>query len=205
MYGTANPRAVTAKAHSFERVGPDGSSLYALSKAGVRALRRVGIAARSGGDKLRHFGLAYFCHRCIANEIAISGIVWGFRVATERELARGHWVGGMAGIAGKKPDVLIRVRNRIWWVEVKKSRKNSKKYDRLVRWLGIVLFDAARVDGTQLLGNRLQWGKVIFVCGEHFEHRLLRDLANEGHAPERLRMLISFWRLLYTIEDIEFS
>jgi hypothetical protein len=118
--------------------GPDGSQLYALSESGARALKDAGITAISGKDVVRGFSSAYYRHRCIANEIAISGMVQGFRASTEREIAQGFWLGGEAGIAGKRPDVLLRSGNQVHWVEVERPRKNAKDYKALLVWLGEV-------------------------------------------------------------------
>lgn len=58
-------------------------------RRGARRLKEAGVAAVSSKDLVRSFSGAYYRHRCIANEVAVSGIVQGFRAATEREIAQG--------------------------------------------------------------------------------------------------------------------
>ena len=65
-------------------------------------------------------------------------MVQGYRISTEREIAQGAWLGGKAGIAGKRPDVVIRNGSRVWLVEVERSRKNAKEYAALLSWLAIL-------------------------------------------------------------------
>ena len=97
-------------------LAPNGSIIYALSEAGARALQQIGVAAVTGKDLMRAFSAGHFRHRCIANEVAIGAIVAGYRASTEREISQGHWLGGEKGIKGKKPDVLIRSGDEVWWV-----------------------------------------------------------------------------------------
>lgn len=184
---------------------PDGSVIYALAEAGARALQHIGVAAVTGKDMVRSFSSAYFRHRCIANEIAVGAIVGGFRVATEREIAQGLWLGGEVGIAGKKPDVLMRGDGRVWWIEVERSRKNAKDYARLLKWLGTVGRDAFSQSGPELLSDELRWGKVLFVCTIAFREKLRRDLTAAGWKKIHLDTLISFETSLYRFEDISFS
>lgn len=183
---------------------PDGSIIYALSEGGARLLKDAGLAAVSGKDLVRGFSAAYFRHRCIANEIAISGIVQGFRVSTEREIAQGFWLGGDAGIAGKRPDVLLRSGNQVWHVEVEHSRKSQRDYAALLVWLAKVLRDKTRPDGGQLLGIGLTWAKVVFVCTPAFKDKLSRDLSTAGWSAAHISLLISFETALYRFADILF-
>jgi hypothetical protein len=155
---------------------PDGSIISALSEGGVRVLKDAGITAISGKDLVREFSSAYFRHRCIANEIAISGIAQGFRTSTERETAQGLWLGGKDGIQSKRPDVLLRSGNQVWWVEVKRSRKNKKDYAALLIWLTKVLRNKMQPGETQLLGQGVFWAKVVFICTLAFQVKLLLDL-----------------------------
>ncbi len=184
--------------------GPDGSVVYALSEGGARVLKDVGVDAISGKDLVR-FSSAYYRHRCIANEIAISGIVQGYRASTEREIAQGFWAGGEDGIAGKRPDVLLRGGNRVWWIEVEKSRKNTKDYKALLSWLGKVLHDSTRRDGSQLLGLGQAWARVIFIGTAAFEAKLRRDLETGGWKPQQINALILFENELYRFEDTLFT
>nr|WP_277627425.1 replication-relaxation family protein [Burkholderia stabilis] len=185
---------------------PDGSVIYALSEAGARRLQHLGIAAATGKDLVRAFSSAHFRHRTIANEIAIRGILDGYRVSTEREIAQDKWLGGVDGIAGKKPDVLLRGDDgRVWLVEVERSRKNAKEYARLLRWLDAVASDAANASGSKLLGNGLKWGKVVFVCTRAFRAKLTRDLLAKGWKKSALDALIAFSTELYRFEGIVFA
>lgn len=184
---------------------PDGSIIYGLSEGGARRLKEAGVAAVSSKDLVRSFSGAYYRHRCIANEVAVSGIVQGFRAATEREIAQGTWLGGEAGIEGKRPDVLLRDRNRIWWVEVEKSRKNLKDYQALLTWLGKVKRDAQRPDGARLLGQGNLWAGVVFICTDAFQAKLQSDLEAAGWKKVDIEALISFTVELYRFEAIVFT
>lgn len=184
---------------------PDGSVIYALAEAGVRALQQIGIAAATGKDLMRTFSTSHYRHRCIANEIAVGAVMAGFRVATEREIAQGRWLGGEDGIGGKKPDVLVRGNGQVWWIEVERSRKNTKDYVRLLEWLGSVGRDAFRPSGPELLSDGLRWGKLLFVCTKAFREKLCRDLAAAGWKKNHIDALVSFETSLYRFEDISFS
>lgn len=185
--------------------GPDGSVIYALSEGGARVLKDTGVAAVSGKDLVRDFSAAYYRHRCVANEIAVSGMVQGFRAATEREIAQGFWLGGSLGIEGKRPDVLLRSRNQVWWVEVERSRKNAKEYQALLAWMGKVLHDSARRDGSRLLGPGQAWGRVIFVCTPAFKTKLSRDLQAAGWTQQQLDAVTCFESALYKVVETLFS
>jgi hypothetical protein len=186
-------------------MGPDGSTIYAIAEAGARVLRGVGVEAMSGKDLVRSFSGSHFRHRCIANEIAISGIVQGFKASTEREVSQGRWLGGDAGVAGKLPDVFLRTGSRIWWVEVERSRKNSKDYAHLIKWLEAVRRDAARPSGSELLGEPMQWAKVVFVCTPAFRAKLLKDLAAAGWGQPEIEKIALFKTSLYVFMDINFT
>ena len=183
---------------------PDGSTLHALSEGGSRALKDAGISAVSGKDLVRNFSSAYFRHRCISNEIAIAGLAQGFRVSTEREVAQGAWLGGVAGIAGKRPDVLLRGGGQVSWCEVERSRKNAKDYTALLTWLGVVLRDKQRPGESQLLGLGLTWARVIFICTPAFRDKLRRDLHAAGWLLGAIESLLCFETELYRFEDILF-
>lgn len=185
--------------------GPDGSIIYALSEGGARALKDAGVTAISGKDLVRGFSTAYYRHRCIANEIAVSGMVQGFRASTEREIAQGHWLGGDAGIAGKRPDVLLRSDNRVWWVEVERSRKNARSYQLFLVWLGKVLQDSSRRDGSRLLGPGQTWARLVFICTTAFEAKLRADLSAAGWVRKQVDALLCFESALYRFEDTLFS
>lgn len=182
---------------------PDGSVIYALAEAGARRLQHMGIAAATGKDMVRAFSSAHFRHRTIANEIAIGGILAGYRVSTEREIAQDKWLGSADGIAGKKPDVLLRADKQVFWVEVERSRKNARDYTKLLTWLKLVADDAK--GESKLLGDGLRWGKVIFVCTPAFRAKLARDLTAAGWKKIALDALISCSTELYRFEDILFA
>jgi len=186
-------------------LAPDGSTLYALAEAGARCLQSIGVAATSGKDLLRQFSSSHFRHRCIANEIAIAAIVGGFRASTDRETAQGHWLGGASGIAGKRPDALLRSSELMWWVEVERSRKNAKDYAKLLAWLDEVLLDATQASGPQLLGKNLFLAKVVFICTPAFRNKLLKELSAIGWQKKILAELFVFETSLYTFMDINFS
>ena len=183
---------------------PNGSTLYALAEAGARLLQQAGIAATTGKNLVRHFSVSHFRHRCIANEIAIGGIVEGCRVATEREISQGLWIGGQEGIWGKKPDVLMRCGSAAWWIEVERSRKNAGDYSRLLRWLHYAGKDAQGAAVSALLGRDLRWGRIVFVCAPAFREKLCRDLESSGWARTRIDALLFFSTSLYLMEDISF-
>lgn len=198
-------RRLREKRQVLSSRAPDGSLIYALAEAGARLLLQIGVTAVTGKDLVRSFSAAYFRHRCIANEIAVAAIIEGFRVATEREIAQGLWLGGEDGIAGKKPDALLRGDGRVWWVEVERSRKNAKDYVRLLQWLGAVGRDAFRQSGPELLGDGLRWGKTVFVCTPAFREKLCRDLVAAGWKKVHIDMFLFFETSLYRFEDISFS
>lgn len=191
-------RVVSSKA-------PDGSLIYALSENGARILQRLGVAAGTGKDQVRKFSSSHFKHSCIANQIAISAIIEGFRVSTEREIAQGTWMGGELGIAGKRPDVLLRNGATIWWVEVERSRKNSRDYARLLSWLEVVRRDALAPAGSKLLGEKQSWAKVIFICRPVFRAKLARDLEAMGWGKKQISTYLTFETSLYRFEDIAFN
>lgn len=184
--------------------GPDGAVIYALSEGGARVMKEAGVTARSGKDLVRGFSAAHYRHRCISDQVAISGIVQGFRASTEREVAQGLWLGGGAGIEGKRPDVLLRSRNQVWWVEVERSRKNARDYKALLDWLTKVLNDSTRRDGSRLFGPGLAWGHVIFICTPAFEAKLRRDLQASGWTQQQIDALVCFESALYRFEETLF-
>lgn len=198
-------RRLRDKRQVLSSQAPDGSIIYALAEAGARALQQIGVAALSGKDLMRSFSAAHFRHRCISNEITISAIVAGYRASTEREISQGHWLGGEQGIKGKKPDVLIRAGDEVWWIEVEKSRKNSKDYAGLLKWLAEAAQDALRSPAPVLLGEKVRWGKVVFICTPAFRAKLTRDLTAAGWKKTHFDAFLKFETCLYSLEDITFS
>ena len=185
---------------------PDGSLVYALSEAGARSLERLGVpTAASGKDLVRRFSAAQFRHRTIANQIAIVGILAGFRVSSEREIAQDRWLGGAKGIEGKKPDVLLQSNGCAWWIEVERSRRSAKDYTKLLEWLRIVGHDAFRQSGSILLGSGLRWERIIFICTPSFCLKLINYLKSAGWKDNAINRLLSFESSLYSFKDILFE
>ena len=183
---------------------PDGSVIYALAAAGVRRLEQIGVPASTGKDLVRRFSSTQYRHRCISNEIAISGIVAGYRVSTEREIAKDKWIGGALGIAGKKPDVILQSEGRVWWVEVERSRRNATDRTKLYAFLKLALQDDSRPSGPVLLGSQ-RWAKIIFICSPAFHARLERDLEAEGWKETWIKRLTCCFDELYSFKDISFQ
>lgn len=182
---------------------PNGSLIHALSERGARVLQGLGVAAKTGKDLVREYHAAYFLHRNIANEVAISGMLEGFRVATERETAQGRWLGGMAGILGKKPDVLLRAGNVTWWVEVER-RKNQRDYAQLLLWLDAVWSSSARLAEPATLADDIQLRQVIFVCSTTIANKLATDLRARGWSADQIASRIRFETSLYNFKVILF-
>lgn len=183
--------------------GPDGSVIYAVSEGGARLLAGLGFPASSGKDLVRNFSAAYFRHRCIANELAIAGLVQGLRVSTEREIARGMWAGGEVGIAGKRPDALWRDGRRWTWIEVERSRRNARDYTQLIAWLAHLRTIFRPGNGAQILPGAILT-RVVFICTPAFQAKLTRDLLEKYFQQGELEGLISFETLLYKFQNINF-
>ena len=184
---------------------PDGSIVYALSEAGARALQGIGVPAITGKDQVRSFSSSHFRHRCIANEVAISAILEGYRASTEREISQGLWLGGKQGIAGKLPDVFLHNGSTAFWVEVERSRKRNNDQARLQGALEAFRQDALRPTGSVLLGDKLSWTKVVFICTPAFRSKLCRDLEAVGWSKKDIANLLKFEISLYQFKDIAFS
>lgn len=186
-------------------IAPNGSNVHALAQRGADVLRVAGIEAGSGKDLIREFQSAFFLHRCIANEIAISAITEGFKAATEREIAQGRWLLGTkgAGTVGKRPDVLIRSKTEAWWVEVERSRKNHTDYKKLLAFLGEIF--AVYVPGKRvLLSDGVALAKVIFICTPAFETKLKKDLQNAGWSETVVSRFVVFDSTSYSFKKIQF-
>ena len=184
---------------------PDGSIVYALAEAGARALQEAGVDAASGKDLVRGFSAAFFRHRCIANEVAIAAINQGFRVSTEREIAKGLWLGGEAGVFGKRPDVVIRDGKRVTFCEVEKSRKKQAEYQALVRWLSRLLQLQQKSGGQAPLSPEVCLERVVFICTQVFQTKLQRDLEAAGWSQAQQSALIEYSCELYRFRDILFQ
>lgn len=182
---------------------PDGSTIYGLSVAGARLLSGLGIPAKSAKDAVRRVSMSYYHHRRIANEVAIVALLQGYRVASEAEISAGSWLGGLDGIHGKKADVLVRDGKDIWWIEVERSRRNKRDYDKLLAWLEKVWPAGGHVSGSAVLPAGMRLVKVLFVCSGAFIDHLITDLKKLGWSETQISLRISAVRLLY-VTDIKF-
>lgn len=183
---------------------PDNSQIYALSQRGANHLNSVGIDTVSGKDLLRFFSFEQYRHRVISNEISISGILQGFKVFTEREIAQNKWHFDKAGYLGKKPDCFIQHKEYAWWVEVERSRKNKKDYAFLLKWLNEVFKNCKRPHEKPALTTQISLQKVVFVCTPVFEKRLIADLIRMGWNEEQIYLRLIFLRSLYSFRQVSF-
>jgi hypothetical protein len=182
---------------------PDGGVLYGLAESGARLLQRQGVPAKSGKDLVRGYSSQHYRHRCVANEVAISGIVEGYRVATEREIAQGLWLGGSAGVSGKRPDVLLRDGHRAYWVEVERSPRNKAGTQQLQTWLSAVAGSGNSWQAPRLTDG-VELARVIFICTPAFANRLKQDLKRLGWSDELIAARILFEPSLYSFQVIAF-
>lgn len=180
---------------------PDNSSIYALSQKGANHLNTVGIETISGKDLLRFYGFEQYRHRVISNEISISGILQGFKVFTEREIAQNNWHFDKTGFLGKKPDCLIQNKEYGWWVEVERSRKNQKDYAFLLKWLNAVFVNCKRPHEKPALTKQISLQKVVFICTPVFEKKLIDDLNKMGWSEEQVYLRLIFARSLYSFRQ----
>ena len=184
---------------------PNGSAIHALGEGGARALQQQGIGATSGKDGIRRYSAAHFTHRCISNQIAVAGILQGYRVATEREISQHRWPLGDIVDLGKNPDVFFRgLENKIYFIEVERSRKNQGDYTNLLDWLVQTWANHPRPGAAASIAKELQLVKVIFVCRPAFETRLKADMLTRGWTTEQLATRLAFDTLLYKLQDIAF-
>lgn len=182
---------------------PNGSWIYALSEKGARALQGLGVAASTGKDLLRNYHAAYFLHRNIANEVAASAMLEGFRASTEREIAQGKWLGGDAGVHGKRPDVVVRSGGDVWFIEVERSHRNARDYRQLKSFL-LNVWRGCRVGEGAAIGDGNQLRQVIFVSTPGFAKRLGKDLLEQGWNKEELAVRVRFETELYSFKAIAF-
>jgi hypothetical protein len=195
-------RALTVSGHLLVAKGPDGSTIYALSSKGAQAISTSFINASAGKDLIRAPSLGYFRHRCVSNEIAITAMIEGFRVSTEREIAGGNWKWGKSGLYGKTPDVLVKAQSHLYWIEVERSRKNQSDYKKLLVWLQEL---RSRKRVAQPLADASGLGlTVIFVCTQAFAKRLTSDLTRIGFTEAEISSLVEFRMDLYRFEVINF-
>lgn len=182
---------------------PNGSWIYALSEKGARALQGLGLQASTGKDLLRNYHAAFFLHRNIANELAIGAMQQGFKISTEREIAQGRWLGGADGVMGKKPDVVLRSGNEVWFVEVERSHKNRPDYEHLLKFLW-QCWRNVRVGESVAVGGENQLRQVIFISTAGFAKKLSQDLLSRGWTSEELNVRVRFETSLYSFRTISF-
>lgn len=179
---------------------PDGSIIYGLAEGGARQLMNLGIPAKSGKDQVRRVSLSQFHHRRLANEIVIGALLQGYRANTEFEIAAGLWLGGKAGVAGKKPDFVARIGKDVWLGEVERSARNKAGYASLLEAL-LTMWRPGLGAGrpAELLdGHRLH--QVVFVANAAFIARVSDDLRAAGWTEDMVSQRIKGVPLLYVTE-----
>lgn len=180
---------------------PDGSTIYGLSEAGARRLVNLGIPAKSGKDLIRRVSLSHFHHRRIANEVAIGALLQGFRANTELEIAAGQWLGGKDGVAGKKPDVVVRDgRKNTWFWEIERSARNKAGYASLIEALLAMWPEDTRQAGPAALSDGHRLHQVVFVANAAFIARVCNDLLKAGWTGDMVNQRIASVKLLYVTE-----
>ena len=184
-------------------LAPNGSVIYALSERGARALQGLGVSASTGKDLLRSYHAAFFLHRNIANEVALAAMRQGFRVSTEREIAQGRWLGGVDGVHGKRPDVVIRAGSDCWFVEVERSHKNRTDHEHLLRSL-TKTWAKVRPGAPTLVADAHWLRRVVFICTPGFAKRLTKDLLALGWSTDEVATRVMFETSLYTFRNIAF-
>jgi len=180
---------------------PDNSHIYALSQKGANHLNAVDINSTSGKDLLRFFSFDQYRHRVISNEIAISALLQGFKVFTEREIAQNKWHFDKAGFFGKKPDCFIENKEYGWWIEVERSRKNQKDYIFLLDWLNAIFQSCQRPHEKPAIGRKIGIQKIVFICTPIFEKRVIADLIKIGWNEEQVYLRLIFLTSLYSFRQ----
>lgn len=183
---------------------PDNSQIYALSQKGANHLNAVGIDTVSGKDLIRLFSIDQYRHRVISNEIAISQILQGFKVFTEREVAQNKWHFDKTGYLGKKPDCFIQNKEYGWWIEVERSRKNKKDYASLLKWLNRVFESCKRPHEKPALTTQVDLQKIVFICTPVFEKKLIADLNKMGWNEDQIFLRLIFFNSLYSFRSAAF-
>lgn len=180
---------------------PDGSTIYGLSEAGARQLMSLGIPAKSGKDLIRRVSLSHYHHRRIANEVAIGALLQGFRANTELEISAGQWLGGKGGVAGKKPDVVVRdERKNTWFWEIERSGRNKAGYASLIEALLAMWPEDTRQAGPAELPDGHRLHQVVFVANAAFIERVCGDLQRAGWTEDMISARIKGVRLLYVTQ-----
>lgn len=184
-------------------VAPDNSTIYALSQRGANRLSEIGVESISGKDLVRIFSFEQYRHRVISNEIAMAGILQGFRVFTERQISQNHWLFNENGFHGKKADCLVLNKSSAWWIEVERSRKNKNDYRALLDWIEKVHERCNRPhEKPEFKGLGLS--KVVFICTPAFEKKLVADLKKTGWDEEKINLRIVFEKSTFSFRQISF-
>lgn len=183
---------------------PNGSRIHTLSEKGARVLQNEGVNASSGKDLIRDVHAAYFIHRTVSSEVAISAMLSGMRVSTEREISQGKWLGGLSGVLSKKPDVLIRNGKGCFWVEIERSRKNQRDYLGLIVWLSKLWKAALASTGRVPLPDEHELIAVVFVCTTVFQNKLRADLIEAGWTTRQIEQRLVFLTSLYNFRATQF-
>lgn len=179
---------------------PDGSTIYGLSEAGARQLVSLGIPAKSGKDVIRRVSLSHYHHRRIANEVAISALLQGYRASSEHEIATGKWLGGMEGVLGKKPDIVVRSGKDNWFVEVERTTANRKGFEAKISFIREVYPLGRAVDDPGDLPDGHKLHQVVFVANPAFVARVCSDLRAAGWTDDMISRRIHSVPLLYVTE-----
>ncbi|MGV8990732.1 MAG: hypothetical protein ACOH1Q_04935 [Thiobacillus sp.] len=184
---------------------PDGSRIYGLSESGARHLVGMGVPAKSGKDHIRRVSLSFFQHRRLANEIAICALLQGFRANSEHEIAKGEWLGGVKGVQGKKPDVVVRGGSGsgkyvAFW-EVERSRRNFRDGEKLLSWIKTMWPPGHAVGTPAELPGGYKLNKVLFIANAAFIERLTTELGDAGWTEKMIANRIHAVKSLYVTED----
>jgi hypothetical protein len=148
--------------------------VFALAVKGANALRRMGLEASTTAKFLDG---GNYEHRCIANESAIYYSRDSHcSVLSEHEIQQGKH--GLLYNFGKMPDYLVRDENfGVIWGEVERTKKSSKDWQKLIRWL----LQVTRCDIGHLpeIGLDEYLFRIEFVCNSTFEQRLVNELGQD--------------------------
>jgi hypothetical protein len=106
----------------------------------------------------------------------------------------------MAGVLGKKPDVLIRSGKSVWWVEVDRNRRNQTDAKKLLNWLDALWPPHARSDEPAPLPGGQELVKVVFIANRTFGERLAHELRRKRWTEEQISNRILHVPLLYVTE-----
>lgn len=132
------------------------------------------------------------------------GVLQGFKVFSERQIAQNKWLFNENVYYGKKPDCLIQNRNYAWWIEVEKSRKNQKDYQALMKWLNDVHQECKRPHEKPELKPGLEIHKIVLICSPVFEKRLINYLLKAGWDKDRINLRLIFFKSLYSFRQTYF-